>query len=529
MADSASGKTSLLRAVSVVAGLVLVSKGFGFAREVVVAGVHGAGAVRDAYNLAYQLPAYVLVMLGGLNGPFHSAATAALTRGRSEGRTDGDALVASLIFWVGLLMAAVAVLVAWGAPWILRLQGPWVSPEVLDLAVPMLRWMAPILALGAWVGILSGLSQDRGDVVLPSLSPLVSSLAVVLAVVLRPGDPLALAWGTAAGAGLQAVLQGLPAVQVLRERGTLVLIRPDDPRMRELLVLLWPAILSSSVGQLNVLVGTFFLSRAGTGAIASWGYANVIYQLPLGTLLAALLVPLFPRLTEAAARGDLDGMRQWLARGSGLIGGVCLPLAAGLVVLAGPLVSVAFARGAFGAEDVARTAMVLACMALGLVAYAMRDLFVRCFYALNDSRTPLKITLVSLLINVFVNAILTFVFDAGLAGIAVATVIVTWANALQVGWALRRRMGGLGLGAILPPFRTGLAHALLAGGAVWTLNGWFGARAWWPEGFWGQLALLVVGGSLGLFLVAAGLIGVRIRRGAMMAPAPIARSPGDPT
>jgi hypothetical protein len=94
---------------------------------------------------------------------------------------------------------------------------------------------------------------------------------------------------------------------------------------------------------------------------------------------------------------------------------------------------------------------------------------------------------------------------------------------------LRRRMAGLGLRAMLPPFRAGLAHALLAGGAVWTLNGWLEVRAWWPEGFWGQLALLVVGGALGMFLVAAGLIGVRIRRGAMMAPAPIARGPGDPT
>lgn len=511
-----------------VAGLVLVSKGFGFAREVVIAGVHGAGEVRDAYNLAYQLPAYVLVMLGGLNGPFHSAATAALTRGRAEGRTDGDSLVASLLLWVGLVMAGVAAAVAWAAPWILKLQGPWVDPAVLELAVPMLRWMAPILALGAWIGLLSGLSQDRGDVALPSLSPLVSSVAVVLAVVLRPGDPMALAWGTAAGAALQALLQGLPAWRMLAGRGGLEWIRPDDPRMRALLALLWPAILSSSVGQLNVLVGTFFLSRAGTGAIAAWGYANVIYQLPLGTLLAALLVPLFPRLTEAAAKGDMDGLRHWLARGASLVGGICLPLAAGLVVLAGPLVSVAFARGAFGAEDVARTALVLACLALGLVAYALRDLMVRCFYALHDSRTPLRITVVSLLINVIVNAVLTFAFDAGLAGIAAATVLVTWANALQVAWALRRRIGSLGLATMLQPFRDGLVHALVAGAASWTLIAWLEARIWWPVGFWGQLGLLTLGGGLGMFLVAAGLVGVRIRRGAMMAPAPIGRGPGDP-
>ncbi|MEB3299973.1 MAG: murein biosynthesis integral membrane protein MurJ [Candidatus Sericytochromatia bacterium] len=508
----------MLRAASVVAGLVLVSKGFGFAREVVVAGVHGAGVARDAYNLAYQLPAYVLVMLGGLNGPFHSAAVAALTRGRTRGSGEGDSLVVSLLVWVGLFMAGVAVAVAWAAPVMLKLQGPWVSEEVLHLAVPMLRWMAPILALGAWIGLLSGLSQDRGDVVLPSLSPLLSSLAVVVAVLLRPGDPMALAWGTALGAGLQASLQGWPAWRSLAGSGRLTLVGLGDPRMREVLGLLWPAILSSSVGQLNVLVGTFFLSRAGTGALSAWGYANVLYQLPLGTLLAALLVPLFPKLTETAARGDLEAMRQWLFRGASLVSAVCLPLVAGLVVLAGPLVSAAFVRGQFTVEDAGRTSMVLACLAAGLVAYAMRDLMVRCFYALNDSRTPLKITLVSLLINIFINSVLTFGFGAGLAGIAAATVAVTWANALQVGFALHRRIGGLGLGELVTPFRRGLANALLAGGAAWCLNSWLASRAWWPQGFWGHVALLLLGGGLGLFLVAAGLIGSRIRRGAMMAP-----------
>ena len=482
---------SLLRIASIVAFLVVVSKAFGFLREVVVAEAFGKGIERDAYNLAYQLPAYALVLLGGLNGPFHTATQSALTRLKEAGREDRGGVILTLTALTGVVMGAIALTVYFLADPIVRIQGPWVSSETHSLAVNLLRVMAPIILIGAWVGVLCGISTDQGRYSLASLSPMVSSLAIIAAILWRPNDPLMLAVGTMAGAFLQLALQGIPALKFTRIPKFAPL---SDPVLKDAGRLLWPAILSSSIGQVNVIIGTIFLSRAGDGAISAWAYANVIFQLPLGTLLAALLVPLFPRLTAAAARDDRPELLGLMNRGISIVALLAVPLAAGIALTATPLVRAAFERGKFAATNGTEpTALVLSILALGLVAYAARDLLVRVFYATNDSATPLRVSIVSLFLNVALNAFFMFGLHWGLGGIALSTAIVTWLNLAQVAWALRRKLGSLDFRASWPTIIR--ASGATAGAAV---IGHLLVRLSWPGGTLGALAeLLVVGGAFG--------------------------------
>lgn len=468
-----SGK-SIAGIAGVVAVLILLAKSFGFIREIVIARAFGTGWERDAYNLAYQLPAFALILLGGLNGPFHSATLAALTRLRESGRQVKGSPVFTIVLLTGAVMGAIAALVFFLADPIVTLQGPWVSRQTHDLAVAQLRIMVPILLVGAWIGVLCGISTDQGRFALPSLSPAASSLAIIGFVLWRPHDPLSLAWGTMLGAVAQLLLQGIPALWSAGPRAlTTPPCSPGDPAIREAGNLLWPAILSSTIGQINVFVGTFFLSRAGQGAIAAWGYANIVYQLPLGTLLAALLVPLFPRLTSAAARDDREALFGHLNRGVQIVAMVALPLAAGIGLAAEPIIRVAYERGKFAQTGgTALTAPVLAILCTAMIAYALRDLFVRVFYAVNDSKTPMRVMIVSLALNVAFNWFFMFVLGAGLAGIAWSTVLVTWLNFAQIAWALRSKLGTLGLGPSVPVI--GRALAATAGGA---------AAMWWVRSF----------------------------------------------
>lgn len=506
LAGKLSGK-SIASVAGVVAILILLAKSFGFIREIVIARAFGAGWERDAYNLAYQLPAFALILLGGLNGPFHSATLAALTRLRESGRQIKGSPVFTIVLLTGVVMGAIAALVFFLADPIVRLQGPWVSDQTHHLATQQLRIMVPVLLVGAWIGVLCGVSTDQGRFALPSLSPAISSLAIIGFVLWRPHDPLSLAWGTMAGAVLQLAFQGIPALWAAGPKALATPpCSPADPAIKEAGNLLWPAILSSTIGQINVFVGTFFLSKAGPGAIAAWGYANIVYQLPLGTLLAALLVPLFPRLTSAAARDDRDALFSHLNRGVQIVAMAALPLAAGIGLAAEPIIRVAYERGKFAETGgTALTAPVLAILCTAMIAYALRDLFVRVFYAINDSKTPMRIMLVSLALNVAFNWYFMFVLDAGIAGIAWATVLVTWLNFAQIAWALRSKLGTLGLAPSLPT--VGRALAATAGGAAALM--WVSTFSF-PKGLLGGILELAAMGAAAATVYGAILLGFRV-------------------
>ncbi|MBI6545546.1 MAG: murein biosynthesis integral membrane protein MurJ [Cyanobacteria bacterium NC_groundwater_1444_Ag_S-0.65um_54_12] len=497
---------SILGIVSLIAGLVIIAKLFGFLRQVVVANAFGKGSELDAYNLAYQLPAYAIVLLGGLNGPFHTATIATLTRMREAGRNDHASIIFTLLLLAGGLTGLIALLIFFLADQIIALQGPWVNRATHDLAVAELRIMVPVILLGSWLGILCGIAHAKEKYALASLSPLLSSVAIIGCVLWQPGNPLMLAIGTLGGALAQLLFQGLPLLFTANHRS--LQVRParlQDKAIRDTAHLLGPAILASTIGQINVFIGTFFLSRAGVGAISSWGYANVIYQMPLGILLASLLVPIFPRLTAAAARGEHADLAAWLDRGVSLVGLICLPLTAGLFLLAMPVVRIAFERGQFAVTHATEsTALVLTILSLGFLAYAWRDLLVRVFYALNDSRTPLRISLLSVGLNFGLNAFFMFgphellgldrYFGENhqLAGIALATAMVTWINLAQVAWALRCKLGK----ALALQHSTGLLLRATAAVLVAIMSGLVLLRLAWPAGLGGAVLQVMVIASL---------------------------------
>ncbi|MFQ6539381.1 murein biosynthesis integral membrane protein MurJ, partial [Aphanothece stagnina] len=308
---------SLRRIALIVAIATAISKVAGLVRQQVIAAAFGVGAAYDAYNYAYVLPGFLLILLGGINGPFHSAMVSVLAR---RPREQGAHVLAAINTLVGVALLGVTLLLLVAADPLITLVGPGLDAERHAIAVVELRWMAPMALFAGLIGLGFGALNAADEFWLPSVSPLLSSVAVIVglgilwwqlgAAIALPEYALiggvVLAASTTAGALLQWLIQ-LPALarQGLH-RFRLVWDWKDDG-VQEVLKVMGPATLSSGMLQINVFVSLFFASGIPAAA-AGLGYANLLVQTPLGLISNALLVPLLPvysRLTGPEDRPEL--------------------------------------------------------------------------------------------------------------------------------------------------------------------------------------------------------------------------------
>jgi putative peptidoglycan lipid II flippase len=516
---------SLRRIALIVAVATALSKVAGLVRQQVIAAAFGVGAAYDAYNYAYVLPGFLLILLGGINGPFHSAMVSVLAR---RPREEGAHVLAAINTIVGAGLIAVTVVLIVAADPLITLVGPQLDPERHLIAVQQLRWMAPMALFAGLIGLGFGALNAADVFWLPSVSPLLSSVAVIAGIGLLwwhlgAGilDPKFMVLGgvvLAASTTVGAVLQWLIQLPALAKEGLnkLQLVWDwKDEGVREVLKVMGPATLSSGMLQINVFVSLFFASGLPAAA-AGLGYANLLVQTPLGLLSNALLVPLLPvyaRLTAPADRPELIGR---IRQGLMLSNASMLPLGAVMISLAVPIVALIYERGAFDTAAADLVGRLLMAYGLGMPAYLARDVLVRVFYALGDGVTPFRWSLA----GIGLNAIFCWLFvggptpwglqlpvlNFGAPGLVLATVGVNLITCVGLLLALGSRLGGL-------PLRTWsrdtglLTLAATAGGvAAWALAHFVG----WPAGLWGRLlqTSLGTGMAFALYGLIASLAGV---------------------
>lgn len=507
---ASSPPRSLLSVAGLVAGATLLSKGMGFVRQALIAAVYGSGPEYSAFSIAYVLPGFLLILLGGINGPFHSAIVSVLKK-QQPGREDPARWLESISTLVGCLLLAVTLGLWWGADWVVHLSAPGASPEVHVLAAQQLRIMAPLALLSGWIGIGFGALNAAEHYLLPALSPLISSLAVIgiLVTLGWTGIPTLLAWGVLIG----AIAQWLAQVPLQMRLGLGRLrLRFDwgSPPVRAVGLLLLPAVVSSGMIHINVYVDLFFASFVpGDRTIGNLGYAQLLVQTPLGILSNMVLVPLMPLYAQLAGDGSRwSELRQRIRQGLMVTAILTLPLAMLLVALAEPIVQIAYQRGRFTPEVTQEVAALLRAYGLGISFYLLRDVLVRIFYALEDGATPLRISGLS----IGLNALLDFLFlpTFGAPGIALATAGVNLMALIGLGIRLHQRLPGIPwreMGQALLPL---LGITTLAGG----LSSWLWTQLRSQEILGSPLLTAVLGASLAagldLSLFAAGALYLRI-------------------
>ena len=406
----------------------------------------------NAYAYAYVIPGFLLILLGGINGPFHSALVSALAK---RNQKEAAPLIETVTTLVSCVLILVTIILVIYADKFIDLLAPGLLPTIRDMAIIQLQIMAPLAIFAGLIGIGFG-SLNASDIYwLPSISPLFSSLTIVIGVgglLLFLGSQVStpeyikvgsiiLAGTTLLGGIWQWIAQQLAQIK----SGISSLKLRFDWRtegVSDVMKVMAPATLSSGMLHINVYTDLYFASYIASAA-AAMRYANFIVLTPLGIISNMILVPFMPVFSRLASPENWDELKQRIRQGLVLTGLTMLPLTAIFIALSQPIVKIIYERGVFKASDSAIVAPVLLAYGLGMFFYLGRDVLVRVFYALGDGNTPFKISIV----NIFLNAILDYflVKDFATQGLVFATIGVNVVSMTAMIVILHKRLRGFPL------------------------------------------------------------------------------------
>ncbi len=430
----------MIRSILSVGGWTLVSRVTGFARDVVMAAVMGAGPIADAFVVAFRLPNHFRAIFG--EGAFNTAFVPAYARLEEAGEDGAAKRFADRIFVLMLIVQLVLLALAWPAmPWVVRALAPGFSddPERFALAVSLTRITFPYLLFMTLVTLLSGILNAHRHFAAAAGAPILLNLAMLVALPLAflfPNAGYAAAWGVTVSGVLQFALVWLACRRGGFAPGP---IRPTlrDPDMLRFFKVLGPAVIGSAGFQIAAFADTIIASLLPVGAVSALYYADRLYQLPFGVIAIAAGTVLLPEMSRRLAAGDEAGAHAAQNRAAGFSLALSAPFAIAFLTLPGLIMTAMFQRGAFSAEDAQRAASVLAAYGLALPAVVLVRSAVASFYARQDTVTPLIASLTGIAVNVGLKLVLTGPY--GVTGLAIATAVGQWINlALLYGLALRR-------------------------------------------------------------------------------------------
>lgn len=466
------GAARLVRSAGVVGLATMSSRVLGLIRDLVLAHVFGASHDMDAYTVAFRFPNLLrdLFAEGAMSAAFVPAFTRVLTvEGRAAAWRLGNLVITALLLVTGAI-AAVGMLFAW--PIVSFAAAKYASvPGKLELAVALARVMFPFLTLIAIAVGLMGMQNSLRRFFVPAFSPAMfnigtlATMAVLIPLFRAYGvRPIfAVAIGTLVGGVGQVVIQW-PG---LRREGFRFRPRIDwrDPRLHEVLVLMGPGTMALAAVQVNILVNTMLATGQGEGAASCLNFAFRVMYLPIGIFGLSVATAAIPALSHDAARGDPHGMRATFSSALRMMLVLNVPATVGLMVLATPIVALLFEHGSFTAAAASGTAAALVCYAPGLIGYSTVKLAAPTFYALRDSRTPVAVGAMSVIVNLVLSVILARAL--GLRGLALGTALSSIFNATALLWLLRRRLGSLdGRRVALAAGKVAVA-ALVMAAAAW--------------------------------------------------------------
>jgi putative peptidoglycan lipid II flippase len=395
--------------------------------------------VADAFFVAFKLPNFFrrLFAEGAFNAAFVPMfAGVVAASGRAAARRFAEDTMAVLLAVLALLVVAAEL----GMPWLIRAIAPGFvgEPGKFTLAVEFTRLTFPYLLFISLVSLQGGVLNSIDRFAAVAATPVVMNLCLIGALIgltyLTQTAGHALAWGVA----LAGAAQFLWLAWACGRAGMgLALPRPRaTPEVRRLLRIMMPAAIGSGVVQVNLVVDVVIASLLPTGAVSYLYYADRIYELPLAVIGIAIGTALLPLLARQVRTGAHDAAIATQNRGLEAALLFSLPAACALVILAEPIIAVLFQRGAFGAREVQASAAALAAYALGLPAYVLIKVLTPCFYAREDTATPVKIAIVCVVANTAIALLL--LRPLAYVGIALASAASAWLNAGLLAIALRR-------------------------------------------------------------------------------------------
>jgi len=387
------------------------SKLIGFTREAFIAAAFGIGVTYDAFNYAYIIPGFFLIIIGGINGSFHNAVVAVLTPINNR---DSGVVLTQVGIKLTLILILLGFFVYFNASFLINLIGPNLSNEAKSIATFQLRILTPCIPLSGFIGLSFGALNSRNKFLISSISPAIISVTIIFFILLSwisnknnttflPSSAL-LASATLTGTTIQFLIQiwAIHKIGLLRFKANWYFLIKEEKRIFNII---FPACISSGLGQINVYVDMFFASSF-QGAAAGLAYGNFLIQAPLGILSNSLILPLLTKFSKLKAN------KEYVKVGINLTAGIeycfllTLFLTAFFITFNNQIVQLAFQRGAFDIKAVNEVRNILIAYSVGIPFYLYRDLLVRTYYSIEKTKLPFKLSLAGIMLNIFFDWIL---------------------------------------------------------------------------------------------------------------------------
>ena len=446
----------LMRGFATVGIWTLLSRIFGFVRDVLIAGFLGAGPVAEAFLIAFSLPNMFRRFFA--EGAFNMAFVPMFSKKVESGEGPLEFARDAFTGLASILIVFTVIAQIFMPALVLLMASGFAADERLELATLFGRIAFPYILLISLAALLSGVLNATGRFVAAAAAPVLLNILFISSVTAAYyagwDIGLTLAWTVPVAGIAQLALVWLAAA---RAGYKLIPTMPRmTPELKRLAIIAAPAALAGGVVQINLLVGRNVASWT-EGAIAWVNYADRLYQLPLGVVAIAIGVVLLPELSRRLQAEDPAGGQEALSRAAEVALALTLPCAVALIVIPQPMVSILFERGQFSAEDASATALAVAVYGLGLPAFVLQKIFQPLYFAREDTKRPFKFALVSMVVNLVI-AVGLWVYLDYLAA-ALATSLAAWSMAWLL-WYYSRDFGQAA--AFDDRFKTRLPRIVLA-------------------------------------------------------------------
>lgn len=504
----------LLRSSAITGSMTMISRVLGLVRDVVLARMFGPGDGTDAFFLAFKIPNFLRRLFA--EGAFNQAFVPVLSEYRSKNtHAQVKELIDSVAGSLSTVLLALTLLVVLAAP-LLAIPiayGFREDPAKFALFVDMLRITFPYLLLISLSAFAASILNSYDRFAIPALTPALLNIVLISsAVFLSPymtQPEVALAWGVLLAGICQLCFQ-LPLLARLRLL-PLPKWNPLHEGVQRVMTLMLPALFGVSVSQINLLLDTFIASLLVSGSVSWLYFSDRLVELPLGIFGIAIATVVLPSLSRKHANKstvEFAAMLDWALR---MVLLIAIPASLALILLAQPLIITLFQGQNFSVDDVSKVTTSLQAYTLGLIAFMAIKIFAPGYYSRQDTSTPVRIGIIAMVANMFLNIMLVFVFDFAHTGLALATSLAAILNAsLLLAGLLRQGVFKFQAGWTAFLLRILFANLVMCAFLWFLVGAW---EQWLDWSIWkriGQMAILTVGGFL-LYTLSLFIGGMRMQ------------------
>ncbi|MEI7903817.1 MAG: murein biosynthesis integral membrane protein MurJ [Candidatus Firestonebacteria bacterium] len=499
----------ITRSVGILSAATGLSRILGYLRDSINAHLFGAGWVSDAFFAAYRIPNMLRDLLaeGALSSAFLPTFVDYLEK---KGKEEAFRLASIVFSLLAIIFSAVILFGILLAPYIVKIMAPGFSPDAAALTVKLAKIMFPFIAFMGFASVFMGMLNSLKQFSIPALGPALGNLVMIgfgiyIMLFLKgvTAEKVVVIWSFGVlASGLAQVLLQLPVSYKHGFRFKMLFEFRHEGVLR-MAGIMAPAIFSNSVGQINiVVVNTAIASLLGTAAVSYLYYGFRMMQLPLGIFGVAVATASFPLIAAHFSKNEIGELKATLSTAVKINLFMALPAMTGLVALSYPINALLFQHGQFTASDAGNAAVAASYYALGLPFAALTKIMVPTFFAMKDSKTPVKAGIIAVLANVVFSLLL--MKPMGFAGLALASTLSSLVNLVIVYAAFRKKTGALDERGIFISFCRVLAASVIMGAACYFLAGYFKPVEVWGRAL--QVAVCVFSGII-IFILTAHLAG----------------------